>query len=105
MEAEEIRVSVTLENSNDRSLAEQGYSLEAEVRRRTIEGIVDSGAMVSLVIPEEVVTQSGTAACTNENRRPRGRTAGGAPGRRAREDRGPIAHRLPGVRAGSLTVL
>ena len=54
----EIRVSVTLENSDDRAMVYRGHGLETEVRRTTIEGIVDTGA-VSLVIPEEVVTELG----------------------------------------------
>ena len=54
----EIRASVTLENSDDRALVRRGHGVEAEVRRTTVEGIVDTGA-VSLVIPEEVSTQLG----------------------------------------------
>ena len=54
----EIRASVTLENSDDRALVKRGHGVEAEVRRTTVEGIVDTGA-VSLVIPEEVSTQLG----------------------------------------------
>ena len=54
----EIRASVTLENSNDRENVYLGLRAEADVRRATIEGVVDTGA-VSLVIPEEVATELG----------------------------------------------
>ena len=54
----EIRVSVTLENSVDRDMVYEGHGLEAEVRRTTIEGIVDTGA-VNLVLPEEVASELG----------------------------------------------
>ena len=58
MRTGEIRVNVKLENSVDRALVHRGNGLESEVRQTSIEGIVDTGA-VSLVIPEEVVTQLG----------------------------------------------
>ena len=54
----EIRASVTLENRDDRAVVERGHGVEADIRRKTVEGIVDSGA-VSLVIPEEVATELG----------------------------------------------
>ena len=54
----EIRASVTLENSGDRALVRRGHGVEADVRRTTVEGIVDTGA-VSLVIPEEIATELG----------------------------------------------
>lgn len=54
----EIRQSVTLENSGDREIAHRGYGTETDIRRRTIEGVVDTGA-VSLVIPEEIATELG----------------------------------------------
>ncbi len=54
----EIRASVTLENSGDREYVYRGDSVEADVRRTTVEGIVDTGA-VSLVVPEEVATELG----------------------------------------------
>ena len=52
----EIRASVTLENSGDRGMRDRGHG--AEVRRTTVEGVVDTGA-VSLVIPEEIATELG----------------------------------------------
>lgn len=57
----EIRASVTLENIGDRELAERGQGSDADVRRTTLEGIVDTGA-VSLVIPEPVATGLGLRA-------------------------------------------
>ena len=54
----EIRASVTLENSGDREVAYRGHGVEADVRRTTVEGIVDTGA-VSLVIPEEIASELG----------------------------------------------
>ena len=54
----EIRTSVTLENSGDREVVYRGYGVEADVRRTTVEGIVDTGA-VSLVIPEEIASELG----------------------------------------------
>ena len=49
----EIRARVTLENSDDRAVVYRGHGVEADVRRTTVEGIVDTGA-VSLIIPEEI---------------------------------------------------
>ena len=54
----EIRASVTLENRNDRGAVRLGLRAEADVRRTTVEGVVDTGA-VSLVIPEEIATELG----------------------------------------------
>ena len=54
----EIRASVTLENSGDREVVYRGHGVEADVRRTTVEGIVDTGA-VSLVIPVEIATELG----------------------------------------------
>ena len=54
----EIRASVTLENSGDREYVHRGDRVEADVRRTTVEGVVDTGA-VSLVIPEEIATELG----------------------------------------------
>ena len=48
----EIRASVTLENSTDREIVYRGHGVEVDVRRTTVEGIVDTGA-VSLVPPRE----------------------------------------------------
>ena len=49
----EIRTSVTLENRDDRAVVDRGHGVEADIRRTTVEGLVDTGA-VSLVIPEEI---------------------------------------------------
>ncbi len=54
----EIRASVTLENSGDREYVRRGDRVEADVRRTTVEGVVDTGA-VSLAIPEEIATELG----------------------------------------------
>ena len=54
----EIRASVTLENRDDRGAVRLGLRAEADVRRTTVEGVVDTGA-VSLVIPEGIVTELG----------------------------------------------
>ena len=54
----EIRASVTLENSGDRAVVYRGHGVEKDVRRKTVEGVVDTEA-VSLVIPEEIATDLG----------------------------------------------
>ncbi len=54
----EIRASVTLENGWDRENVDRGHGVETDIRRTTVEGIVDPGA-VSLVIPEEIATELG----------------------------------------------
>ena len=54
----EIRASMALENRDDRGAVRLGLRTEADVRRTTVEGGVDTGA-VSLVIPEEVATELG----------------------------------------------
>ncbi len=54
----EIRQSVTLENRDDRAVVDRGYGTQTDIRRTTIEGVVDTGA-VSLVIPEEIATELG----------------------------------------------
>ncbi len=54
----EIRASVTLENRDDRGAVQLGLRSEADVRRATVEGVVDTGA-VSLVIPDEIATRLG----------------------------------------------
>ena len=50
----EIRTRVTLENTYDREMVDRGHGLEGEVRRTTVDGIVDT-----LVIPEEVANELG----------------------------------------------
>ena len=54
----EIRTSVRLENTGDREYVYRGDRAEADVRRTTVEGIVDTGA-VNLVIPEEIARELG----------------------------------------------
>jgi len=54
----EIRASMTLENSGDREYVYRGDRVEADIRRTTVEGVVDTGA-VSVVIPEEIATELG----------------------------------------------
>ena len=54
----EIRTSVRLENTGDREYVYRGDRTEADVRRTTVEGIVDTGA-VNLVIPEEIARELG----------------------------------------------
>ena len=63
----EIRASVTLENTSDRDRVYDGHGVEAEVRRRTVEGIVDTGA-VNLVIPEELARELASATGGREPR-------------------------------------
>ena len=63
----EIRASVTLENSDDRAVVDRGLGVETDVRRTTVEGIVDTGAL-SLVIPEEIRNGARAPAPGNENR-------------------------------------
>ena len=57
----EIRSNVTLENTGDRIEVERGHAQEADIRRETVDGVVDTGA-VSLVLPQNVVEQLGLAA-------------------------------------------
>ena len=73
----EIRASVTLENRDDRGAVHLGLRVEADVRRTSVEGIVDTGA-VNLVIPEEIATELGlrhwgtrTVVYTDERREQR----------------------------------
>ncbi len=54
----EIHVSVTLENTADRTLVRLGHEVKANVRRTTIDAIVDT-AIVENVVPEEVVERLG----------------------------------------------
>jgi len=54
----EIRAPVTLENGDDRAVVYRGHGAEADVRRTTVEGIVDTGA-VRLVLPEEIARELG----------------------------------------------
>ena len=50
----EIVASMELENAGDREVVSQGLRAESTVRRTTVDGVVDTGA-VMLVLPEDVV--------------------------------------------------
>lgn len=54
----EIRADVTLENPGDRAVVDRGYGQESDIRRSTIDAIVDTGA-VTLVLPQNVVERLG----------------------------------------------
>ena len=70
----EIHADVTLENPGDRAVVDRGYGQESDIRRSTIDAIVDTGA-VTLVLPQNVVErlgleQRGTAFVTYADERP-----------------------------------
>ena len=54
----EIVASVELENAADRGIVNQGLRDESTIRRTTVEGVVDIGA-VMLMLPENVVSRLG----------------------------------------------
>ena len=54
----EIHADVTLENAGDREYFRRGDRAEADIRRSTVDGIVDTGA-VTLVLPQNVVERLG----------------------------------------------
>ena len=54
----EIVASVELENAADRGIVGEGLRDESTVRRTTVEGVVDTGA-VMLMLPENVVSRLG----------------------------------------------
>ena len=54
----EISALVELENTADRGVAARGLLDESAIRRTTVEGVVDTGA-VMLVLPENVVSRLG----------------------------------------------
>ena len=54
----EIVASMKLENTVDRDNASEGLRDESTVRRATVDGVVDTGA-VMLVLPEDVVGRLG----------------------------------------------
>ncbi len=54
----EIAVNVELENTGDRALFERGYGQESDIRRTSIEAIVDTGAVMP-VLPRNVVERLG----------------------------------------------
>ena len=54
----EIVASMKLENTEDRGVVRRGLSDESTVRRATVDGVVDTGA-VMLMLPEDVVGRLG----------------------------------------------
>ena len=54
----EITVKAGLENPGDRILVERGHGRESDIRRSTVEAVVDTGA-VMLVLPQNVVERLG----------------------------------------------
>lgn len=54
----ETVASVDLENTADRNIVDAGLRDESTIRRTTVEGVVDTGA-VMLVLPENVVGRLG----------------------------------------------
>ena len=73
----EIVATMELENTVDREVVSQGLRDESTVRRTTVDGVVDTGA-VMLVLPEDVVDRLGlrtqrevVAAYANEYRETR----------------------------------
>ena len=54
----EIRTELQIENAGDRAVFDRGHGTEAAIRRATVEGIIDTGA-VTLLLPENVVERLG----------------------------------------------
>ena len=54
----EIVASMELENAGDREIVSEGLRDESTIRRTTVEGVVDTGA-VMLMLPENVVSRLG----------------------------------------------
>ena len=54
----EIHADVILENAGDREYFRRGDRAETDIRRTTVDGIVDTGA-VTLVLPQNVVERLG----------------------------------------------
>ena len=52
----EIRIDVDLENPFDRGLFERGLEKESDIRRARVEGVVDTGAVMSM-LPSDLVEQ------------------------------------------------
>ena len=78
----EIHADITLENPGDRAVVERGHGQESDIRRSTIDAIVDTGA-VTLVLRRNVVErlglgQRGTAFVTYADERREERAAGGS---------------------------
>ena len=56
----EIRIDVELENAGDRVLFDRGHGAESDIRRARVEGVVDTGAVMSM-LPRDVVERLGLA--------------------------------------------
>lgn len=56
----EIRIDVELENAGDRVLFDRGHGAESDIRRARVEGVVDTGAVMS-TMPRDVVERLGLA--------------------------------------------
>lgn len=56
----EIGIDVVLENVVDRALFERGYGEESDIRRTSVKGVVDTGAIMSM-LPSDVVERLGLA--------------------------------------------
>ena len=54
----EIAVNIKLENAEDRGFFERGHGQESDIRRTSIEAIVDTGAMMP-ALPRNVVERLG----------------------------------------------
>ena len=54
----EIVASMKLENTGDRAIVSEGLRDESAIRRATVDGVVDTGA-VMLMLPEDVVDRLG----------------------------------------------
>ena len=54
----EIVVDIELENPGDRALFERGFGEESDIRRSTVEALVDTGAVMSM-LPQNVVERIG----------------------------------------------
>ena len=54
----EIVASMELENAGDREIVSEGLRDESTIRRATVDGVVDTGA-VMLMLPEDVVGRLG----------------------------------------------
>ena len=54
----EIHADVTLENAGDREYFRRGDRAETDIRRSTVDGVVDTGA-VTLVLPQNIVERLG----------------------------------------------
>ena len=57
---DEIRIDVDLENPFDRGLFERGLEKESDIRRARVEGVVDTGAVMSM-LPSDLVERLGLA--------------------------------------------